>query len=298
MDFNLPLALILLIAALGGGAYAISQWRKAARLPPGRPPQLPPTPPPAPEPIPNPPPVPVGNDENWLMNLSSVAATRDNQIIARIADLQFEWFDLTLVFNGHVGTFGVFRDGAKIDGVRITVDASVAQRIADLLGCSLTTPKLEDEIYLASSVKVPVITKPADNAMGSNRVMIEQSKDIDEYTIGRAGLIGGIGKSWCLGNILLTRPGRAMNYGFFAPNAPHLSVTGRTRVIQQPGTAHNAFHWDYSQNLRLVSKICVVDSVERNIEDVLADPELSGLLSTEGPLRVFRQPGVPLQTGP
>lgn len=293
---DLPLALILLLAAIGASAYGITKWRKAARLPPGRPPQLPPTPPPVPEPIPGPQPIPVGNDERWLLGLSSNYQSRDNQIISRVQDLQFDWFDLTIVFNGHVGTFGVFRDGAKIDGIRITVDASVAQRIADILGCSLTTPKLEDEIYITSTVKVPILTEASDNTMGTNRVMIAHSKKIDSYTMGRAGLIGGIGKSWCLGNILLTKPDKAINYGFFAPNAPHLSVTGRTRVIQQPGTAHNAFHWDYSQNLRLVSNICVVDGVERNLKDIMADPELSGLVSVDGPLRVFRQPGVPLQT--
>ena len=47
---------------------------------------------------------------------------------------------------------------------------------------------------------------------------------------------------------------------------------------------HGARYADYSHGIRLVSDIVYVNGVRRSMAEVLADPQLAGLLSDEGPL--------------
>jgi hypothetical protein len=181
---------------------------------------------------------------------------------------EFEWVELA------PGLF-VTRDAVRIDGVRVNVTAETAQKCADLLGASLTTPLLEDMIYEAADFRCsPVLMKPD----GSWRQTLGHSVGLDRQIVAqgtRPRLVGAIGKSWVLSNGLAdpNRHGRAANYGYHSPSAKHRAVSGNTNVWQPLGFAHNIFHTDYSQTLRLAK----------------------GPLPThEGTLRVFRQPGVPI----
>jgi hypothetical protein len=81
---------------------------------------------------------------------------------------------------------------------------------------------------------------------------------------------------------LTTSPGRAANYGWFRNDGT---------PIQPLGLAHNLHHVDYSQVMRLVRRDVIVDGQVRDIQEVARDPELAPLLSNEGVIMSWRQPG-------
>src|SRR5665213_285052 len=66
------------------------------------------------------------------------------------------------------------------------------------------------------------------------------------------------------------------------------------KTFSQPIQARSNVHldsWvDYSHGIRLISPVMVVDGQEMQTEAVLRDPELSKLLSDEGPVRMIRYP--------
>lgn len=187
----------------------------------------------------------------------------------RAGRAEFAWVEL-------LEDVEVTADAVRIDGVRVTVTADTAQRCADLLGASLTTPKLEDEIYARARVRIPAFPRPG-GPDGSWSQTVEHSRQIDD-AIARAGgkpgeLVATVGKSWVLVNALPQHPGKAANYGWHDERAPYAAVTGGTRVWQPVGLAHNTQHHDYSQTLRL----CRAHGRE---------------LPSHEPLAIKRQPGV------
>lgn len=305
-----PAAALLLLGAAGGLVWWKRKVDRAWELTPGAPgPELDPNAGPGIPPdelvllestLDETPPIMLVGEQpasQWLLSLPRESIRRDDMIVERYRDLDFNYSDIQVQIPGHVLDYSVWSDATKIDGVRITVTARCAQMLADRLACVMTTPKMEDDIFGASAVALPVMTENI-NTMSSNRVMIDHSRKIDQVLLTsgiRPGtssvLIGNVGKSWNLGNNL--RYPKAMNYGFFSPRAPHASVTDRYRVIQQPGTWHDLHHYDYSQNCRLCHRLCILDGRQIDIHDVMRSPELAPLLSVEGPLTVLRQPGVP-----
>ncbi len=183
-----------------------------------------------------------------------IQATRDGR-------LEYRWAELP----GAPGVW-VFEDAARLEGLRVPVSARTAQAIAQLLAAATganvlpTTPLVEDLIYDSADVRVkPVAFDTGDpRSVAAFNSAIE--RQIAQQTAGRPGwgLVSCVGKSWVLSNMALDHPGYAINYGFHWPLAtptgeqgPWLSVNGRSKVFQQPGSRHNPDHWDYSQTLRL-----------------------------------------------
>lgn len=185
----------------------------------------------------------------------------------------------------------VFADALKVNGIRVAVSAREAQEVADMLDAMLTTPRIEDLIWMQADVRI----EPHPGNVTTKKAL-DHSREIDHDLAGRTGLIATVGKSWVLSNQLTER--RAANYGWHGTGAKYASQTIPGIKVWQPlGTAHNADHRDYSQSLRLVRRRCEVDGKEADLRDVLRDPTLSAHVSHEGPLRCLRQPGVPLATG-
>lgn len=234
---------------------------------------------------------------------------RDAAIISYIEGGQYEtsWSEVTSTSGGHTGTFRVLADALKIEGVRITMSAYLEQTVADMVGATLLTTKLADLIFAQRTLTLSPHTQKPDATMVNTAVMIAQSQWIDAQlaaaNFSGDGIVSTVGKSWCLSNILVNTPsaaGRAINYGmhfigsFLGQTwAPSVTLPG-VRVVQNPGWAHSPQEVDYSQNCLLVARTCFVDGVSRDINDIYQDPTLSGLVSAEGPLKVLRQPGVPV----
>ncbi|WP_437774294.1 hypothetical protein [Sorangium sp. So ce1097] len=205
------------------------------------------------------------------------------------------WVPVHSQHGEHRATFLVSADALRIgdaqDSVRINASARTTQRIADLLGCVMLTTRLCDLVWQQASVRIPPCIGAPDPAMASTSRMLEHHRRVEERVAGRAGLIENVGKHWVLTNRLAGRRDRAANYGWYDPKAAHRY--GQHALWQPLGLAHDMDHVDYSQVVRLVRRQCTVDDAERDLLDVMTDPALAGLVSSEGPLRVLRQPGVP-----
>jgi len=224
------------------------------------------------------------------------------------------WYPLRTEFNGHSGLILVSSDALKLgepdDYFRPNVTAATAQRIADELGCILPTTLICDQAWEQATARSSPCLQPADPAerlrqgyprcpdgstsMDDTPAMLRHSEEVDAKRADQRGLLGNIGKHWVITNRLLQKPvGTAANYGWFDASAPYVSASG-LRLWQPLSTAHNDGHVDYSQvQPRLVHTSMLVDGEERSIFDVGRDPELSGLISSEGVVKVWRQPSVP-----
>jgi hypothetical protein len=239
---------------------------------------------------------------------------RDAQLLAMVqsGDYSVEFGDLPSRANGHSAVFRVFADALKIQGVRISVSASLAQRIADTLECLLLTARLADLLWAQRSLTLRPKLQVPDATMGDTRVFEDESEWIDGQlaSVGwrGGGIVQTVGKHWIIDNELLKHPGMACNYGWhLAPDnmlvdtkgnvikSPSLESTvslPNVKLVQGRGFRHDAYHADYSQNCVLVSRHCQVDGSYMDLVDVLQSPDLAPLASAQGPLRVLRQPGV------
>ena len=103
--------------------------------------------------------------------------------------------------------------------------------------------------------------------------LISQQRDALGASLGE--LTAGDKKDLVLTNRLWQFPGRVAIYGW------HRDVHD---PIQPLSTVHGAFYADYSHGIRLVSDVILVNGQRRSIYDVLRDPSLAGILSSEGPI--------------
>lgn len=238
---------------------------------------------------------------------------RDAALLRRIVAGQFDalqWGQISATSGAHKATFLVFADALKMDGVRVNVGGVNIQQIADLLNCMMLTARLADMMYVQRATivggKDPLTLLPSPQPETMDSVGWEQqSAKIDSLLAAGGGLAAGgiastVGKTWILDNDLLGHPGKACNYGWWFPGSSfggsswESSVTPGLRLIQGRGFVHSIQENldDYSQKCTLVSRECLVDGVQRDLVDVLTDPELAPLASHQGVLRVLRQPGV------
>lgn len=185
----------------------------------------------------------------------------------------------------HVGslTLRVFADALKVDGIRVAVTDDTTREVARLLGLHPTTPKIEDLIFRAAKHRaIPVTFTKDRNAWETIRA---HSHAIDaQLPAGRdpADIVATVGKSW----VDLAKPtgSKAVNYGWHGgPIARSNAVTPGLKVIQPVSTFHNRSHADYSQTLRLVDRVVLVDDVERDLETVLRDPDLGKSIAHDAP---------------
>ena len=255
----------------------------------------------------------------WSEMSTSFPATkgeaREARILRAVTDGHYVppiWWPLHVTFRGHTGTVFVAQDALQLgepgDCIRVNVTPATAQRIADQLGCILPTTKLLDDCYRQATAKAEPQLQPSDGikrvasgyspSMDDTAAMLRHDRAVTDALSKQQGLVCNVGKHWVLSNRLLqqstTDPlGTACNYGWFTKTAPYRTASGLL-AWQTLGAAHNRAHVDYSQVVQLVQQSMVVDGVTRSIFEVGADPELAGIISDEGVLRVWRQPGVPL----
>lgn len=211
------------------------------------------------------------------------------------------WSSVFSTYNGRSLLFYVTSDalrvGSAVDSVRVNACARTAQQIADLLGCILPTTRICDLIWEQASVKVTPCVGGAGRDMSDTSRMLAHHTCVESKVQGRAGLAETVGKNWVISNVLLKRPARAANYGWYDASAPYRSAPagrGVHRLWQPLGVAHDQAHVDYSQIVRLVRRACVVDGEARDLVDVLRDPALAPLVSNEGVMHLWRVPGVPV----
>ncbi|EYF01390.1 hypothetical protein [Chondromyces apiculatus] len=222
---------------------------------------------------------------------------REDAILQAVRDArttQTTWVEVVSKHKEHELVLFVSADALRVGdeqgSVRVSVSARTAQRIADLLGCVLPTTKVCDLIWEQAAVKLkPCIQKP-DGAMGYTSRMIQHHTKVEAAYAGRQGLIENVGKHWVLTNRLAGTRNVSANYGWYDEAAPR--KFGAHKMWQTLGLAHNLDHVDYSQVMRLVQRCCLVNGEERDLTEVMVDRTLAPLVSSEGPLRFTRLPGV------
>lgn len=201
------------------------------------------------------------------------------QAVARGAYDPPEWTTVTANYKGRRAQIQVSTDALKILGVRVDVTAEGAQRIADILGTVLPTPRILQLVWEQATVRIDPCNSTPNAQMASTARMLEHSECVDQRIAGRTGLVANEGKHWVISTRIAGKDTLAANYGWF--------MKGR-RPIQTVGTRHDTAHTDYSQIVRLVKPMIRVDGREVDIRHVGRSPELSGLVSDEGPLLVWR----------
>ena len=219
-------------------------------------------------------------------------------------DYVADWVPVGSAIKGHTAQFTVLKDSIKIDGVRMTTSLDLAQRVADMLGCVLITPRVMDLQWLQRAVTIPFVgfvqKKGDDRFMATKAWLIRYNAYINAQLAAanyKGGIIGPIWKSWPLTNLLLDRRPMAINYGGYDKRNPYhcVSFVPDCRLIQQPSWAHDYRHIDYSQFFCFMRRECIVDNTVVDVTSVMQNKDLVGLVSHEGVLRLLRAPGVPVQ---
>jgi hypothetical protein len=156
-----------------------------------------------------------------------------------------------------------------------------AQQVADMLGCTLPTPKMVDDIYASAAVKLTPSPIPPTPAMTTVPVFLQHNETVLAQRKGTplGLLVAGYKKDVVIANKVFSAPGKVAIYGWHKPGG---------EPIQPLYTGHTAAWVDYSHGVRLVHRRMVVNGEPKTIGDVLADPELAPLLSNEGVMRQTR----------
>jgi hypothetical protein len=175
--------------------------------------------------------------------------------------------------------------GSDEDFLRVPLFPSSAQRVADRAGCLLPTRRIVDAVWRAAPTKLaPSTIAPGPDMISSERYFrhdarIEKQRREKGHRVG--DLVAGHKKDIVVTPLLAERPGKLAIYGLIRPDGT---------AIQPLSSVHSAEYVDYSHGVRLVHRTMLVGVRERSVQEVLADPELSALLSDEGPILRPRYP--------
>ncbi|MGO9916848.1 MAG: hypothetical protein ACLQIB_19385 [Isosphaeraceae bacterium] len=173
--------------------------------------------------------------------------------------------------------------GSDDDYFLTPLSPGMAQKIADLAGCCLPTPKMVDDIYAAATLKLTPEPIPPSPAMTTVPVFLRHNEMvcIQRKDRGKAPgeLVAGHKKDVVIANVVFAKEGKVAIYGWHKRNG---------KPIQPLYTGHTANWVDYSHGIRLVQRRMTVDGQDKTIEEVLADAKLAPLLSNEGVMRGSR----------
>lgn len=192
----------------------------------------------------------------------------------------------------HVLTFNVLPDyltiGTDTDRLRMPLTPLGAQRVADAWGCVLPTTKLVTITWNAANKLPPQPWGPPyDASMISTDRFVRHNARV-EATVLKLGvdptkLVAGHKKDVVMTNQLIAKPKQVAIFGWHQSNG---------KPIQPLYLGHENLYLDYSHGIRMVSRACVLDGQDDDIARILQEQSLSVGVSSEGPLRLTRQPGV------
>lgn len=169
--------------------------------------------------------------------------------------------------------------GSDTDFSRMPMELNTALLVAEQFGFTLPTPQMVDLIYGQAPLHMAPQPLPAGNDMRSSEyyrlhnVMVKLQREASG--MGLEVLTAGHKKDLVLSTRLWNMPGRVAIYGWQRPSGI---------PIQPLSTVHGSHYADYSHGVRLVSNTVYVNGAARSMDDVIGDPKLAPLLSTEGPL--------------
>ena len=172
--------------------------------------------------------------------------------------------------------------GSDQDYLYIPLTPSTAQYLADELNCSLPTRKIVDKIYANSEITLSPQPIPPSDKMTTIQVFEEHTDSIKQqfsilgFDRSAFGIVAGHKKDIIISNIIYDSDGtndKVVIYGW------HLS---ENNPIQPVYNGHTAMYADYSHGVRLISRLAFINGDSIHLDDILRDPNLSTLLSSEG----------------
>lgn len=245
---------------------------------------------------PRPPNAPNGTQfTNIVTSLSRDA--REDRILTEILSGNVPDFLRTLVpisvsGNGHTGTYYVTPDyvaiGDNADYFLCPMTPLLAQRLCDLLGYTLPTRKMVNQIWTNAPVKVEPIPIPPSPEMitvpvfawHNYMVRTQRNAYVSSFPLGT--LTGGNKKDVIISARIYTNFATAITkpvviYGW------HRLTPLYAQVWQPLYNGHEETYADYSHGIRLVQMNMTVDGSPNTVANVLTSPALAPLLSDDGP---------------
>ena len=183
--------------------------------------------------------------------------------------------------------------GADDDYLLEPMTPILAQRVANLVGCTLPTRKMVNDIWAQAEVKLApapippsadMITVPVFNQHNST-VWAQRKAFLAAHPLG--SLVAGDKKDVVISNLIYNNLQRSrfpvVIYGWQQTNGI---------PIQPLYNGHDQTWADYSHGIRLVQQAITVDGVPSTVAAVLTNPALAALLSDETnfPGNVIPQP--------
>lgn len=192
-------------------------------------------------------------------------------------------------------TYQVMPDFLMIDGIRVTLTPTTAQRIADAFGMQIPTAKMADQIYQSSN-KIPArplsgsgVTidgrhysgdEVTRNLISDSRANIAYSDIVNQQIAQQKNLnpnkpVDGFNKSI----VQSEAPGRTGYYGLWTGNSSNEPLQGGNGV-----TRHDLNQTEYCAGLRLVSNDVVITKpdgtvINTNLPKLLRTKSLSSSVS-------------------
>jgi hypothetical protein len=185
----------------------------------------------------------------------------------------------------HRAEFQVLPDylciGTDKDFLRVPLYPSTAQQIADAFSATLPTKLLVDLIWKQAAFLVS--PRPMVSVRETTACFMEHNLLIELQRAGRAGLMAGHKK-----DIVLTPK-------LLLPRSKGLAIYGWHGLSGKPlqglnASDHSAQYVDYSHGVRLIAREVLVDGTPMDFQELLQDPELSSLVSDEGPSSFLAYP--------
>jgi len=171
--------------------------------------------------------------------------------------------------------------GSDSDYFYCPMRPQLAQKVADLLNCSLPTRKISDRIYHTAKVKMMPQPIPPSKAMITVPVferhtrMVHQQREqsIRQYPLG--SLVAGNKKDVVISNMIFNSKNqlRVVIYGWHKPDG---------KAIQPLHNGHTTDHVDYSHGIRLIQNNLWINGKKSTLGAVLRSETLHPLLSDEG----------------
>jgi len=171
--------------------------------------------------------------------------------------------------------------GSDSDYFYCPMRPQLAQKVADLLDCSLPTRKISDRIYHTAKVKMMPQPIPPSTAMitvpvferHTRMVQQQRAQSITRYPLG--SLVAGNKKDVVISNMMFNSKNqlRVVIYGWHKPDE---------KPIQPLYNGHTTDHVDYSHGIRLIQNKLWVNGKKSTLRAVLESEILHPLLSDEG----------------
>lgn len=162
--------------------------------------------------------------------------------------------------------------GTDDDFIRMPIQPTTAQRIANKKGYFLSTRKICNDVYNAAIIRVE--PQPLTVDRDSLYTFIEHNAIIEKQRKGYLGLIAGHKKDVILTHRLYESPknDRVALYGWHKPDG---------KPIQPIYIGHVDWYVDYSHGIRLVKDTIYVDGMPMHYIDVMKHPTYSKLICDE-----------------